>query len=57
MMLLLKCPKCRQEMKYQNKDGILTKKIKKCVYCGHSYKVGDNIKWISLVKDDGDKIK
>ena len=42
-MLLLRCPKCKQTMKYQPKDVILTKKVKRCVYCGRSYRVGKNI--------------
>jgi Zn ribbon nucleic-acid-binding protein len=43
-MLLLKCPKCGQKMKYEalNNNNI-SKKRKKCVYCGHSFKVVDCI--------------
>ncbi len=42
-MLLLKCPKCGQKMKYSSATGMLTKKRKRCVYCGHSFKVVENI--------------
>ncbi|MBU3941905.1 MAG: hypothetical protein KKF74_03255 [Nanoarchaeota archaeon] len=42
-MLLLKCPKCGQKMKYNSASGMLTKKRKRCVYCGHSFKVTDSI--------------
>ena len=42
-MLLLRCPKCKQKMKYQPRDVILTKKVKRCVYCGKSFKVWENI--------------
>lgn len=42
-MLLLRCPKCKQTMKYQAMSMLLFKKRKKCVYCGFSYKVKDNI--------------
>ena len=42
-MLLLRCPKCGQKMKYNSATPILTKKRKRCVYCGHSFKVTDNI--------------
>jgi uncharacterized protein YbaR (Trm112 family) len=43
MMFLLKCPKCKNNMKYQTEDQILTKKVKRCVYCGRSFKVKDRI--------------
>ena len=42
-MLLLKCPKCGQKMKYESSDSLLIKKRKRCVYCGHSFKVTDSI--------------
>ncbi|MBI2208319.1 hypothetical protein HYU50_02385 [Candidatus Woesearchaeota archaeon] len=43
MMLLLKCPKCKNRMKY-NSTGLISEKNKKrCVYCGHSYKVRESI--------------
>ena len=41
--LLLRCPKCKQTMKYQSRDRILTFKVKRCVYCGRSFKVLANI--------------
>ncbi len=43
MILLLKCPNCKNNMKYQAKERILTGKRKQCVYCGRSFKVGDNV--------------
>ena len=43
MMFLLKCPKCGNDMKYQTEDIILSKKAKRCVYCGRSFKVKDHI--------------
>ncbi len=42
MMLVLKCPKCGNKMKYQTTDIYLTGKRKRCVYCGKSFKVKDN---------------
>jgi len=43
-MLLLRCPKCKQKMKYDAANNInINKKRKKCVYCGKSFKVIDNI--------------
>ena len=41
-IFLLRCPKCKNSMKYQSKDCILTGKRKVCVYCGHSFKVRTN---------------
>lgn len=35
-MFLLQCPKCKNKMKYQNRDAYLAGKKKKCVYCGFS---------------------
>jgi uncharacterized protein YbaR (Trm112 family) len=43
MMFLLKCPKCKHDMKYQTEDQFLTKKVKRCVYCGRSFQVKDRI--------------
>jgi|TARA_B100002003_G_C14119361_1_gene538320 predicted RNA-binding Zn-ribbon protein involved in translation (DUF1610 family) len=40
MILLLRCPKCGNKMKYQAKDMILTGKRKRCVYCGFSMSAG-----------------
>jgi len=43
MMFLLQCPKCKNRMKYSTKDRILTKKSKRCVYCGRNFNVKNNI--------------
>jgi DNA-directed RNA polymerase subunit M/transcription elongation factor TFIIS len=42
-MILLKCPKCGNKMKYQSRGDILTGKRKSCVYCGHSFKASEHI--------------
>ena len=42
-MLILRCPKCKNEMKYQSRNSILTKKRKQCVYCGKVFKITDYI--------------
>jgi uncharacterized protein YbaR (Trm112 family) len=43
MILLLKCPNCKNNMKYMPlKTGVIGKS-KKCVYCGKNYNVRDNI--------------
>lgn len=38
MDLILRCPKCRQTMKYQSR-GEAIGKVKKCVYCGRSFTI------------------
>ena len=43
MILLLICPKCKNRMKYQSTDTILTGKRKQCVYCGRSFLVRENV--------------
>lgn len=39
---LLRCPKCRNQMKY---DGRVTLGMakKRCVYCNHTFKVKEHI--------------
>lgn len=39
MMLLLKCPACKNTMKYRSQDSSIRGKAKRCVYCGRSYQV------------------
>ena len=41
-MLKVSCPKCKHQMNYDPKPGSITDKIKRCVYCGHSFKVHSN---------------
>ena len=42
-MLLLKCPKCGNQMKCNPLPGELAGKSKRCVYCGRSFKIIGNI--------------
>ena len=42
-MLLLKCPKCKHDMKCQPNSKNLKGKRKICVYCGKSFSVKNNI--------------
>ena len=42
-MFILKCPGCKNTMKYQNMTSDLKGKNKKCVYCGKSFSVKNNI--------------
>jgi len=43
MMYLVVCPQCRNHMKYDTKDTLLAKKVKRCVYCGRSFSVRQNL--------------
>lgn len=40
---VLRCPKCGHDMKYHTPTRILTDKRKRCVYCGSSFKVRENM--------------
>ncbi|MCX8147050.1 MAG: hypothetical protein N3D84_01125 [Candidatus Woesearchaeota archaeon] len=42
-ILLLQCPRCKQRMKYGGGGFFLVNKRKVCVYCGHSFKIKENI--------------
>lgn len=39
MILKLICPQCKQTMNYQWDQTDISKKKKRCVYCGRSFKV------------------
>ncbi len=43
MMLLLRCPKCKNTMKYHTTSTVLSEKRKKCVYCPSSFSVRPNL--------------
>jgi transcriptional regulator NrdR family protein len=36
-MFLLRCPHCKNTMKYQARDGTALHKRKTCVYCGKGF--------------------
>lgn len=42
-MLLLRCKRCGNRMKYHPLPGGISGKRKKCVYCGASFKVSESI--------------
>ena len=42
-MFLLKCPRCKNNMKYQPMTKTLYKKVKRCVYCGFSMNVSNSV--------------
>ncbi|MBW2967787.1 hypothetical protein KY362_04835 [Candidatus Woesearchaeota archaeon] len=41
--VLLNCPKCGHQMKYHTDTRILSGKRKRCVFCGKSISVKDNV--------------
>jgi uncharacterized protein YbaR (Trm112 family) len=43
MILLLRCPKCKNNMRYNSTSVYPADRRKRCVYCGKSYKIKDNI--------------
>ncbi len=49
-MFLVKCPKCKHDMKYQPTIGDITKKKKKCVYCNHTFLIHSNLDKSRIVK-------
>lgn len=52
-MLQVRCPKCRKIMNYDPKTirtGGITSKSKRCVYCGHTFKVHSNQEKSRIVK-------
>jgi hypothetical protein len=52
-MLLLQCPKCKNRMKADPKAGSLTEKKKRCVYCGHTFKIHTSPASSTIIKDNG----
>jgi|SaaInlStandDraft_4_1057021.scaffolds.fasta_scaffold26098_3 hypothetical protein len=48
-MYLVKCPSCKNNMKYQPR-GSLDKKKKRCVYCGKSFTIHSNQKKSRIIK-------
>jgi len=43
MMLLVRCPNCKNNMKYDSLKPVTRESRKKCVYCPKSFAVHDNI--------------
>jgi len=38
-MFLVRCPKCKNKMKYNPLDGKVKGKKKRCVYCGYTFTI------------------
>jgi uncharacterized protein YbaR (Trm112 family) len=43
MMHLLRCPHCKNQMKYDPRKSVDRESRKQCVYCPKSFAVHDNI--------------
>lgn len=43
-MIKVRCPKCRHAMNYNPTAGMMSTKSKRCVYCGHTFKIHPNLK-------------
>lgn len=53
-MLIVRCPKCGRDQKTNpiiKKEGDMTSKVKRCVYCGHSFKIHSSIDKSRIVKN------
>lgn len=45
-VLIVRCPKCGKDQKTMpniKKRGDITTKVKRCVYCGHSFKIHSSL--------------
>jgi ribosomal protein S27E len=49
-MLKVKCPKCGKEQNYLPRPGMITEKSKRCVYCGHTFKIHSNQEKSRIIK-------
>ena len=51
--LIVKCPKCGKNQRTNprvKKKSEVSKKVKRCVYCGHSFKIHPSIEKTRIVK-------
>jgi Zn ribbon nucleic-acid-binding protein len=52
-MFVVKCPQCKHDMRYHAlKTGLVTEKRKRCVYCGHAFKIHVNLKDSRIVREE-----
>lgn len=53
VMFVVKCPQCKHDMRYHAlKTAPVTEKRKKCVYCGHTFKIHVNLKDSRIVREE-----
>lgn len=38
-MLVVQCRRCQRRMRYQPTGGLVSEKKKRCVFCGHTFRV------------------
>jgi len=53
MVLVVRCPKCGNEQRTAprvKKHGDVPKKVKRCVYCGFSFKIHSNLEKSRIVR-------
>lgn len=53
-MFIVRCNKCGHEQKTNpdvKKKGGITSKVKRCVYCGHSFRIHSSIDNTRIVKE------
>ncbi len=41
MIILVRCPHCKQRMRYQPQNNLISKR-KTCVYCGRSFAINED---------------
>lgn len=54
-MFVVRCPECKQTMRYQAiKTAPISDKKKKCVYCGHTFKIHPNFNESRILREEKD---
>jgi len=59
-MLIVRCPKCGRDQRTDPRiknNGDMTTKVKRCVYCGHSFKIHSSLPTSRIVKVETKKEK
>ncbi|MBD3209451.1 hypothetical protein GF367_03455 [Candidatus Woesearchaeota archaeon] len=52
-MFVVRCPSCKHTMRYQPvKAGVVSEKVKKCVFCGHSFKIHPSLVESRIVREE-----
>lgn len=49
-MLLVRCPRCHRDQKADPRPGAMSTKVKRCVFCGYSFKIHSNPEKSRIVK-------
>jgi len=54
-MFIVRCPECKQTMRYQAiNTAPISEKKKKCVYCGHTFKIHPNYHDSRILREEKD---